>query len=64
MKLTPKRFDEVKRVYEEAVRERARQIKVMRDELKWSFEKIGNEFGISRQAAQIIYKSVADDKEE
>jgi hypothetical protein len=58
VKLTPKKFEQVKRVYEEAVKERARQIKVMKDELGWSFEKIGKEFGISRQQAQNIYKNL------
>jgi len=59
--INPKKFDEIRRVYEEAVKERARQIRVMRDDLGWSFEKIGKEFGISRQAAQNIYKNSTEE---
>ena len=60
-KLTSKEFQEKKRAYEEAIRERARQIKVMREELEWSFEKIGEEFGISKQAASNIYKNFKEE---
>jgi hypothetical protein len=63
LKLTPKKFEQVRRAYEEAVKERARQIKVMKEELGWSFEKIGAEFGISRQAAQNIYKNITGEEE-
>lgn len=61
MKFTPKKFNEAKRVYEEAVKERARQIKIMKEELGWSFERIGKEFKISRQAAQTIYKNTIEE---
>ncbi len=61
MKLTPKKFEDAKRVYEEAVKERARQVRILKDELGWSFEKIGKEFGISRQAAQNIYKNITEE---
>ena len=64
MKFTPKKFEEAKRVYEEAVKERARQVKIMKDELGWSFERIGKEFGISRQQAQNIYKILEGDGNE
>ena len=64
MKLTPKKFEGVRRAYEEAVKERARQVRVMREELGWSFEKIGIEFGISRQAVQNIYKNLLEGEEE
>jgi hypothetical protein len=65
VKLTPEQFENAKRTYEEAVRERARQIKIMKEELGWSFDKIGREFKISRQAAQTIYKNLkGDDKDE
>ena len=60
--INPKKFDEIRRVYEEAVKERARQIRVMRDDLGWSFEKIGKEFGISRQAVQNIYKNSTEEE--
>ncbi|HJS17300.1 MAG TPA: hypothetical protein VJ785_01025 [Anaerolineales bacterium] len=62
MKLTRKQFEDAKRTYEEAVKERARQIKIMKDELGWTFDKIGDEFGISRQAAQNIYKNLKDEE--
>jgi DNA-directed RNA polymerase specialized sigma24 family protein len=61
VKLTPRKFEEAKRVYEEAVKERARQIVIMKEELGWSFDKIGKEFGISRQAAQNIYKNITEE---
>ena len=57
MKLTPQKFEKIQQSYEDALRERARQIKVMRDELNWSFEKIGDHFDISKQAASKIYRS-------
>jgi DNA-binding XRE family transcriptional regulator len=63
LKLSPRQFENVKRTYEEAVKERARQVRVMREELGWSFEKIGKEFGISRQAAQNIYKNLKDEED-
>jgi len=61
VKLTPEQFESTKRAYEEAVKERARQVRIMREELGWSFEKIGAEFGISRQAAQNIYKNLKEE---
>jgi predicted component of type VI protein secretion system len=60
VKLTPQQFQQAKRAYEEAVKERARQVKVMREELGWSFEKIGEHFQISKQAAANIYKNFRD----
>ncbi len=60
-KLTPQGFEKIQQAYEDALQERARQVKVMRDKLGWSFEKIGEHFGISKQAAYQIYKSFNED---
>ncbi len=62
MKITPQSFEEIKQKYENAVRERARQIRKMRDELGWSFTQIGEHFGIKRQAAEKIYRSTKDEE--
>jgi len=63
VKLTPEKFESIQQKYEEALRERARQIKIMRDELEWSFDKIGEHFGISKQAASKIYRSFKDEND-
>ena len=60
--MTPKRitkedFDKVKKVYDEAVQARADTIVALRDEWEYTFQQIGEEFGISRQAAEKIYRS-------
>ena len=60
MKITPETFEQIKQEYENAVRERARQIRNMRDVLGWSFTQIGKHFGIKRQAAEKIYRSTKD----
>lgn len=61
VKLTPEKFDKIQQDYEQALRERARQIKIMRDELEWSFDRIGGHFGISKQAASQIYRGFKSD---
>ena len=62
MTITPDEFREIKDEYENAVRARAEQIKVMRDKLHWSFTQIGKYFGIKRQAAEKIYRSTKDEE--
>jgi uncharacterized protein YbjQ (UPF0145 family) len=61
--ITREKFDKIRKLYDEAVQARADAIVNMRDNLGWTFTKIGEEFGIKRQAAEKIYRENKREKD-
>ena len=55
---TKEQIEKAKRQYEEAILSRNESIRVMREDLGWTFQAIGAHFGITKQAVEQIYKSL------
>jgi hypothetical protein len=61
-RITKEDFKKIREKYEDAVQARADTIVALRDELGWTFASIGEHFGISRQAAEKIYREKGQTK--